>query len=87
VLFCVTDHGPGIAQEHVERIFERFYRIDSETHRASGTGLGLAICKRIVEAHEGRIWVESVLQVGSQFYFSLPLNGVAPSPPVDCPSQ
>jgi len=76
IMFCVADQGLGIAGEQLERIFERFYRVESERHRAPGTGLGLAICKRIVEAHGGRIWVESVLGSGSRFFFSLPLQGV-----------
>jgi len=75
VVFGVADRGPGIALEHQERIFERFYRVDGETHRAPGTGLGLAICKRIVQAHKGEIWVESTPHVGSQFCFGLPLDG------------
>jgi two-component system phosphate regulon sensor histidine kinase PhoR len=75
ILFCVADHGPGIPEAYLERIFERFFRIDSDRHRASGTGLGLAICRRIVTAHNGRIWAESTPQVGSRFYFYLPLYG------------
>lgn len=74
VVFCVADQGLGIAENQLERIFERFYRVESERHRAPGTGLGLAICRRIVEAHSGRIWVESVPQSGSRFYFSVPLQ-------------
>jgi two-component system phosphate regulon sensor histidine kinase PhoR len=74
VVFCVEDQGPGISEKHLERIFERFYRIESEHHRAPGTGLGLAICKRIIEAHSGRIWVASTPGVGSRFCFSLPLE-------------
>ncbi len=76
VVFCVADQGLGIAAEQLDRIFERFYRVESEAHRAPGFGLGLAICKRIVEAHSGRIWVESVLGSGSRFYFTLPLQRV-----------
>jgi two-component system phosphate regulon sensor histidine kinase PhoR len=77
VVFSVADQGIGIPPEHRERIFERFYRVDSDGHRGAGTGLGLAICQRIVEAHGGRIWVESTPEVGSCFYFSLPLEGVS----------
>jgi signal transduction histidine kinase len=76
VVFSVTDMGPGIAKEHLDRIFERFYRIDSDEHRAAGTGLGLAICKRIVESHSGTIGVSSTPDVGSRFHFSLPLDRV-----------
>jgi PAS domain S-box-containing protein len=76
VVFSVADQGLGIAEEQQERIFERFYRVESAKHRAPGTGLGLAICKRIVEAHNGRIWAESALGSGSRFCFALPLQGV-----------
>jgi two-component system phosphate regulon sensor histidine kinase PhoR len=76
VVFSVDDQGLGIPAEHLEHIFERFYRVDDGERRApGGTGLGLAICKRIVEAHDGRIWVESTPGVGSTFHFGLPVDG------------
>ena len=74
VEFFVQDFGPGIASEHLDRIFERFYRIDKARSRESGgTGLGLAIVRHIVEAHGGRVWAESELGAGATFHFSLPI--------------
>jgi len=73
VEFIVRDFGPGIAYEHLNRIFERFYRVDKARSRDSGgTGLGLAIVKHIVQAHGGRVWAESELGMGAAFHFTLP---------------
>jgi len=74
IVIGVADEGPGIAPEHQEHLFERFYRVDNEiTRNMPGTGLGLAICKGLIEAHGGRIWVESEPGRGARFYFTLPL--------------
>ncbi|HLF25375.1 MAG TPA: GAF domain-containing protein [Anaerolineae bacterium] len=74
VLASVSDQGIGIPHEQLHRVFERFYQVDgSATRRFGGAGVGLAIVKRIVEAHGGRVWVESELSQGSTFYFSVPL--------------
>jgi len=68
----VKDTGCGIAQEHIPRIFERFYRVDKDRSReVGGTGLGLAIVKHIVEAHKGELIVQSELKKGSKFGFTL----------------
>jgi len=69
----VIDHGAGIAQEHLSRIFERFYRVDrARSRKLGGTGLGLAIVKHIVQAHRGTVKVDSTLGVGSTFSVCLP---------------
>ena len=74
VEFYVQDFGPGIASEHLPRLFERFYRVDKARSRESGgTGLGLAIAKHIVLAHGGSIRAQSELNHGSAFLFTLPL--------------
>jgi signal transduction histidine kinase len=67
----VIDSGPGLAAEHHQEIFEDFVRVDRNT---SGMGLGLAISKRLVQAHRGKIWVESETNRGSKFTFLLPMD-------------
>jgi two-component system phosphate regulon sensor histidine kinase PhoR len=69
----VRDKGIGIPPNHLERIFERFHRVDTRLIReVNGLGLGLAICKRIVELHHGTIWAESTPGEGSTFHIFLP---------------
>jgi two-component system, OmpR family, phosphate regulon sensor histidine kinase PhoR len=81
VEFWVRDFGPGIASEHLGRIFERFYRVDKARSRESGgTGLGLAIVRHIVHAHGGQVRAESELGAGATLYFTLPLAETSAPP-------
>lgn len=78
VLITVTDSGTGITEEDIPHIFERFYRGATTRKSDSGnSGLGLAITREIIELHGGRIWVSSILNQGSTFYFTLPVCGPA----------
>ena len=91
VLLQVSDEGVGIPPEETDRIFERFYRVDNSATRAVvGLGLGLAITRDLVEAHGGRIEVESTVNAGSTFTIRLPGNDAAPefeARPVDGASE
>jgi signal transduction histidine kinase len=73
VRVSVTDDGPGIPAEDQQRIFEEFQQADAGRQQREGTGLGLALSKRLVELHQGRIWVESEVGEGSTFVFTLPV--------------
>lgn len=74
VILSVADQGIGIAPEHLNRLFDKFFRVKSrDTRRTIGSGLGLPIARSLVEAHGGHIWAESQLGRGSTFYFTLPL--------------
>jgi two-component system phosphate regulon sensor histidine kinase PhoR len=78
----VRDTGIGIPEEDLPRLFERFYRVDKARSRElGGTGLGLSIVKHLVAAHGGVTRVESRLDQGSTFYFTLPSEEAAPAPP------
>ncbi len=79
----VQDDGPGIAPEALERVFERFYRVDkARSHEQGGTGLGLAIVKHIIQNHGGRVWATSEAGRGATFYFTLPRDpSTSPTPP------
>jgi two-component system phosphate regulon sensor histidine kinase PhoR len=73
IQFSIEDNGIGIPKEDIPRIFERFYRVDKgRSQELGGTGLGLSIVKHLVQAHGGRVWVESQLEKGSTFHFTLP---------------
>ena len=68
----VKDHGVGISEKNLSSIFQKFSTVPSAgINKPEGTGLGLAICKAIIEAHDGKIWAESVKGQSSAFYFSL----------------
>jgi signal transduction histidine kinase len=73
MLVSFKDQGPGIPQESLPLIFERFYRVRSEKS-VTGTGLGLYICKQIIDAHRGKIWAESLPSQGTTFFIELPIN-------------
>ena len=75
VVTCIKDTGIGISEEHREKVFDRFFRVDSSRSRdTGGTGLGLNICKNVVELHQGKIEVKSQVSVGSTFEVTLPKN-------------
>ncbi len=79
----ITDHGLGIPEEAMPKLFGKFYRVDSTDRREiGGTGLGLALCREIVQAHRGKIWAESKPGAGSTFRFTLPLKPAAAAGPV-----
>ena len=73
IVFHVKDNGIGIPEDELDKIFVKFYQVDtSHTRKHLGTGLGLAVCKGIVEGLGGKVWVESELGKGTNFYFSMP---------------
>ncbi len=77
----VTDTGEGIPEEALQRIFERFYRVDSSRQSSTGgSGLGLAIVRAIISAHGGKIWAENASQGGASIHFTLPVSAASPRP-------
>ena len=70
VVFLIKDNGLGIKNEHKNKVFEIFHRLNP--HDSVGEGLGLAIVKKILTRHSGKIWIESKEKVGSEFYVSIP---------------
>jgi two-component system phosphate regulon sensor histidine kinase PhoR len=77
ICISVIDRGDGIAKEHLPRLTERFYRVDSaRTRSIGGTGLGLAIVKHIINRHRGVLTIDSVVGEGSKFSFYLPIYEV-----------
>ncbi len=69
----VQDYGPGIASEHLDRIFQRFYRVQQSSTSVRGSGLGLYITRKIIQAHDGEIDAQSHLGLGTTFQIYLPL--------------
>jgi signal transduction histidine kinase len=72
---AISDKGPGIAPQHVDKLFQRFYRVPESSTVTRGSGLGLYICRKIIQAHNGEITAESVLGGGTTFHIHLPLVG------------
>jgi signal transduction histidine kinase len=77
VHILIADNGPGIPEQHLEHIFNRFYRVPERSAGVRGTGLGLFICNQIVRAHHGEIKVESKLDKGTAFHIYLPVLKLA----------
>ena len=81
VLISISDTGKGIAEDNIPKLFDKFYQVESiQQNEEGGTGLGLAICKEIISKHQGKIWVESVLEKGTSFYIALPISVQDPRP-------
>ena len=72
--FSVKDFGIGMSEEHLQKIFHKFYRIEETSERFQGLGIGLYICQEIIERHHGEIGANSILNEGSEFYFQIPLH-------------
>lgn len=81
IAIAVTDHGVGITEENLDKIFDRFYRVDTGYFQTSGLGMGLFIAQSIMKGHNGDIWAHSEVGKGSTFYFSLPIVQYVQSAP------
>jgi two-component system sensor histidine kinase VicK len=69
----IRDEGIGISKKNLEKVFTRFYQVDSSaTRKYEGLGIGLALVKQVIEGHDGKVWVESMVEKGSTFHFTLP---------------
>ena len=76
ILFTVEDNGIGINPEKADKLFQKFYQIDTgPTRKHAGTGLGLVICRGIIKAHGGKIWVDNACKTGATIKFTLPVRG------------
>lgn len=69
----VQDFGLGISKPHLDKIFDRYYRVEEHAVHFQGLGIGLYISNNIIQRHEGKMWVESESQKGSTFYFTIPI--------------
>jgi signal transduction histidine kinase len=83
----VKDTGPGIPEDKLDAVFEKFKQLDRDAGKRAGYGLGLSICRKIVEAHGGRIWVESSDGQGSRFAFRIPRAAAGPAAAADAPKS
>lgn len=74
VIICVSDQGPGISSNDIPHVFDRFYRANEMAKKTKGAGLGLFLARSIIEAHQGKIWVDTGAQKGARICFSLPIS-------------
>lgn len=74
LLFSVKDQGIGMSEEELHKVFEKFYRVEDITKLYNGLGMGLFICSKIISDHGGKIWVESIKEQGSTFFFTIPAH-------------